>query len=68
MLRRKLALSIAHRPGGLLAAKVALKHISVATTEGYANPRELPQTSEDPQVASSGRRPDGLQRYYELAV
>lgn len=36
MLRRKLALSIAHRPGGLLAAKVALKHISVATTEGYA--------------------------------
>ncbi|MFE7402882.1 hypothetical protein [Streptomyces sp. NPDC057557] len=36
MLRRTLALSIAHRPGGLLAAKVALKHISVATTEGYA--------------------------------
>ncbi|MFF2398283.1 hypothetical protein [Streptomyces goshikiensis] len=29
------ALSIAKRPGGLLAAKVALKHISVATTEGY---------------------------------
>ncbi|MCZ4102161.1 MULTISPECIES: integrase [Streptomyces] len=36
MLRRKLALSIAARPGGLLAAKIALKHISVATTEGYA--------------------------------
>lgn len=36
MLRRTLALAIAHRPGGLLAAKVALKHISVATTEGYA--------------------------------
>ncbi|MFD6802568.1 integrase [Streptomyces cyaneofuscatus] len=36
MLRRTLALSIAHRPGGLLAAKIALKHISVATTEGYA--------------------------------
>ncbi|MFE3257041.1 hypothetical protein [Nocardia sp. NPDC059229] len=36
MLRRTLALSIAHRPGGLLAAKVALKHVSVATTEGYA--------------------------------
>ncbi|WP_062980585.1 hypothetical protein [Nocardia anaemiae] len=36
MLRRTLALSIAQRPGGLLAAKVALKHISVATTEGYA--------------------------------
>ena len=35
-LRRTLALAIAQRPGGLLAAKVALKHISVATTEGYA--------------------------------
>lgn len=35
MLRRTLALAIAKRPGGLLAAKVALKHISVATTEGY---------------------------------
>jgi hypothetical protein len=36
MLRRTLALELAHRPGGLLAAKVALKHVSVATTEGYA--------------------------------
>jgi len=36
MLRRSLSLSIAQRPGGLLAAKIALKHISVATTEGYA--------------------------------
>jgi hypothetical protein len=36
MLRRTLALAIAERPGGLLAAKVALKHISVVTTEGYA--------------------------------
>ncbi|MEU4080039.1 integrase [Streptomyces venezuelae] len=35
-LRRTLSLAIAERPGGLLAAKVALKHISVATTEGYA--------------------------------
>ncbi|WP_434593631.1 integrase [Streptomyces sp. A5-4] len=35
-LRRTLSLAIAQRPGGLLAAKVALKHISVATTEGYA--------------------------------
>ncbi|MFJ5733952.1 hypothetical protein [Streptomyces microflavus] len=31
----QLALSIAKRPGGLLAAKVALKPISVATTERY---------------------------------
>jgi hypothetical protein len=38
MLRRTLALAIAERPGGLLAAKVALKHISVVTTEGYARP------------------------------
>ncbi|MFI7020722.1 site-specific integrase [Streptomyces sp. NPDC050164] len=37
MLRRTLAVEIAHRPGGLLAAKIQLKHLSVATTEGYAN-------------------------------
>ncbi|MEV6325645.1 hypothetical protein AB0M45_31430 [Nocardia sp. NPDC051787] len=36
MLRRTLALELARRPGGLLAAKVHLKHISVATTEGHA--------------------------------
>jgi hypothetical protein len=36
MLRRILARELAYRPGGLLAAKVALKHLSVATTEGYA--------------------------------
>jgi hypothetical protein len=36
MLRRTLAVELAYRPGGLLAAKIHLKHISVATTEGYA--------------------------------
>ena len=36
MIRRTLAIELAYRPGGLLAAKVALKHISVATSEGYA--------------------------------
>ncbi|MFJ3591936.1 site-specific integrase [Streptomyces sp. NPDC090231] len=36
MLRRTLALQIAYRPGGLLAAKLQLKHLSVVTTEGYA--------------------------------
>lgn len=36
MLRRTLAIELAYRPGGLLAAKVHLKHVSVATTEGYA--------------------------------
>jgi hypothetical protein len=36
-LRRTLALELAYRPGGLLAAKAHLKHTLVATTEGYAN-------------------------------
>ncbi|GAA2885828.1 integrase [Streptomyces mexicanus] len=36
-LRRTLAVEMAHRPGGLLAAKIHLKHISVVTTEGYAD-------------------------------
>jgi len=36
-LRRTLALELAYRPGGLLAAKIHLKHVSVATTEGYAS-------------------------------
>lgn len=37
MLRRTLAIELAYRPGGLLAAKIQLKHVSCATTEGYAN-------------------------------
>ena len=37
MLRRTLAVELAYRPGGLLAAKIHLKHVSVVTTEGYAN-------------------------------
>jgi integrase len=36
MLRRTLSHELAYRPGGLIAAKIALKHVSVATTEGYA--------------------------------
>ncbi len=36
-LRRTLALELAYRPGGVLAAKVQLKHVAVATTEGYAS-------------------------------
>ncbi|MEU3050817.1 site-specific integrase [Streptomyces sp. NPDC006984] len=35
MLRRTLAIELAYRPNGMLAAKIALKHLSVATTEGY---------------------------------
>lgn len=67
-LRRTLAMAIAQRPHGLMVVKLHLKHVSVATAEGYVDPRELHQMGEKPQVASSGRRPDGLQRYYELAV
>ncbi len=37
MMRRTLAQEIACRPGGLLAARVALKHVSAATTEGYTS-------------------------------
>ncbi|MGI8312833.1 hypothetical protein [Saccharopolyspora hattusasensis] len=36
MLRRTIALELAYRPGGVLAAKLQLKHIATATTEGYA--------------------------------
>jgi hypothetical protein len=36
MLRRTLAIEMAYRPGGLLATKMHLKQISVATVEGYA--------------------------------
>ena len=36
MLRRTLARELAYRPGGLLAAKIHLKHVSAVTTEGYA--------------------------------
>ncbi|TRW44393.1 hypothetical protein [Georgenia yuyongxinii] len=34
--RRKLAREIGWRPNGVIAGKIHLKHISVATTEGYA--------------------------------
>ncbi|MFC1432790.1 hypothetical protein ACEZDB_19290 [Streptacidiphilus sp. N1-3] len=37
MLRRNSALEMAYRPGGVLATKIHLKHIAVATTEGYAS-------------------------------
>jgi hypothetical protein len=36
-LRRTLAIELAYRPGGVLAAKLHLKHIHTATTEGYAS-------------------------------
>jgi hypothetical protein len=36
-LRRTLAIELAYRPGGVLAAKAHLKHTLIATTEGYSN-------------------------------
>jgi hypothetical protein len=36
MLRHTLAVELAYRPHGLLAAKVHLRHVNIATTEGYA--------------------------------
>ena len=32
-----MAIELAYRPGGVLAAKIHLKHVAVATTEGYAS-------------------------------
>ena len=49
MLRRTLAHELAYRPGGLLAAKIALKHVSVATTEGYAPVPAAPRASSSPR-------------------
>jgi hypothetical protein len=36
MFRRTLAVALTYRPGGVLATKIALKHVSVATSEEYA--------------------------------
>jgi hypothetical protein len=36
-LRRSLSIELAYRPGGLLATRHHLRHISVATTEGYTS-------------------------------
>jgi integrase len=64
MMRRTLAQEIAYRPGGLLAAKIHLKHVSAATTEGYTKARELHQAGEKSQVTRSARRLAGLPGVY----
>ena len=61
MLRRTLAVELAYRPGGLLAAKVHLKHVSVATTEGYA---ARPGGSQARFLAEVGRE----EQYRNLAI
>ncbi|MGW0628088.1 tyrosine-type recombinase/integrase, partial [Streptomyces sp. NPDC002758] len=48
-------------------AQVIAGHGDISTTMGYNKARELHQTGEKVQVASSRRGPDGLQRYYEAA-
>jgi hypothetical protein len=44
-----------------------LGHLNIQTTRGYVKARELHQTGAKSQVTCSRRRPDGPQRYYELA-
>ncbi|PWG15371.1 hypothetical protein DF268_00735 [Streptomyces sp. V2] len=66
--RRTLAWFIARRPGGTIAGALQYRHQRIQMFEGYADPRELHQTGEKPQVASSRRGPDGLQGYYHLAA
>jgi integrase len=48
--------------------QLIMGHANINTTMGYKDPRELHQTGEKPQVASSERWADGLQRYYELTA
>lgn len=49
-------------------AQAIAGHANINITMGYHNPRELRQTGESPQVASSGRRAGELHRYYELTA
>lgn len=51
-----------------MALAVQYGHLRTAVSAGYAKARELHQTGKKPQVASSRRGLDGLQRYYELTV
>ncbi|MEV7233741.1 site-specific integrase [Streptomyces sp. NPDC051020] len=48
-------------------AQLVFGHRDINTTMGYKKARELHQTGAKPQVTCSRRRPDGPQRYYELA-
>ncbi|TBO58594.1 hypothetical protein EYS09_16665 [Streptomyces kasugaensis] len=66
--RRTLAWFIRRRPRGLVAAAIQYGHVHVQMLQGYANPRELHQTGEKAQVASSQRGLDGLRGYYEPAA
>ncbi|MFJ7592323.1 site-specific integrase [Streptomyces sp. NPDC097617] len=65
ILRRTLAVELAHRPGGLLAAKIHLKHVSVATTEGYA---ALPGGAQGKFLAEMAEEEQGRNKDLTLAV
>jgi len=60
--RRSLAWNIVRQPKGLIAAAIQYGHIQLRVTQGYADPRELHQTGEKVQVASSRVDHGGLPR------
>ena len=60
--RRTLAWFIARHPGGVIAGALQYRHQSIQMFEGYADPRELHQTGEKVQVASSRVDHGGLPR------
>jgi integrase len=65
--RHTLATNLLKNGADLVHVKRYLGQISKEMAEHYVNPRELHQTGENSQVASSRRRPDALEGYYELA-
>ncbi|MGW0536524.1 tyrosine-type recombinase/integrase [Streptomyces sp. NPDC003032] len=67
-LRHGSASNVLDAGGAVDEAQHLLGHAQASSTQVYLNPRELHQTGEKSQVASSGRRTDELQRYYELTV
>lgn len=60
------ALLLAGTPDWVVSRRLGHAHVQT-TLDLYGNPRELHQTGEKSQVASSRRRPDALEGYYELA-
>lgn len=54
--RRTLARELAWRPNGVIAGKIHLKHVSVATTEGYAGRRGESANAFLAEVESERRR------------
>ncbi|MFE9252470.1 hypothetical protein [Streptomyces sp. NPDC007088] len=59
MLRRALAREMAYRPGGVLATKTHLEHISVATTPSRPGQLLLVHRPAPGPLPEAGRDPDG---------